>query len=176
MNFRLTGVFVFAGLLIACTGGEEETPIDPAEQGAALLAPFKASLKNELVTGMQSGLDEAIAACKTAAPAIAESLSVDGVRMGRSSHRLRNPANVAPDWVAPAIEGYLAGRSEPVSVELEGGRHGYIEPIMMQPMCLTCHGQELQPDVAEKLAELYPDDQATGFAAGDVRGVFWVAF
>ena len=167
---------VSVGFLIACTGSEPEPEVGQTPQGAVLLAPFKANLKNELVTSMQSGIDDAIAACNTAAPAIAESLSVDGVVMGRSSHKLRNPANAAPDWVAPAIDDYLAGQTQPVSVDLENGRHGYIEPIMTQPMCLTCHGPELQPEVAQKLAELYPEDEATGFAAGDFRGVFWVEF
>ena len=176
MSSRLTAFFLTGAILAACTGPEPEPQSNPAEEGAALLAPFKANLKNELVTSMEAGVDEAIAACNTAAPAIAESLSVEGVRMGRSSHKLRNPANVAPDWAAPAIESYVVGETQPVTVELDDGRHGYIEPIMMQPLCLTCHGQELQPEVQIKLAQLYPDDQATGFAAGDFRGVFWVEF
>ena len=81
-----------------------------------------------------------------------------------------------PDWVVPVIDAYLEGQMQPVTVELDDGRHGYVEPIMMQPLCLTCHGQELQPDVAAKLAQLYPEDQATGFADGDFRGVFWVEY
>ncbi|MBW2376809.1 MAG: DUF3365 domain-containing protein [Deltaproteobacteria bacterium] len=44
----------------------------------------------------------------------------------------------------------------------------------MQPLCVTCHGAELPPDLRARLAELYPEDQATGYAAGDFRGVFWV--
>ena len=176
MYLRLTTILACTAILTACSAAEPEPQADPIERGAALLAPFKTNLKNELVTSMQSGLDEAIAACNTAAPAIAGSLSVDGVVMGRSSHKLRNPANAAPDWVAPVMERYLAGKSQPVSVELDDGRRGYLEPIMMQPLCLTCHGQELQPAVAEKLAQLYPEDEATGFAEGDLRGVFWVAF
>ena len=176
MNLRSLAALASAVFLVACTGSEAEPEVGQTQQGAVLLAPFKADLKKELVTGMQSGIDDAIAACNTAAPVIAESLSVDGVVMGRSSHKLRNPANVAPDWVASAIDDYLAGETQPVSVELENGRHGYVEPIMTQPLCLTCHGQELQPEVAQKLAELYPEDEATGFAAGDFRGVFWVEF
>lgn len=172
MKLQCPAILVLVAALVACAGSSP----DPKERGAALLAPFKTSLKNELVTSMQSGLDEAIGACSTAAPAIAEALSVDGVVMGRSSHKLRNPMNAATDWVAIAIDDYLAGQSQPVAVDLGGGRHGYVEPIVTQPLCLTCHGQELQPEVAEKLLALYPEDQATGFAAGDFRGVFWVEF
>ena len=41
---------------------------------------------------------------------------------------------------------------------------------------LTCDGSELAPGVAAQLAELYSDDKATGFEAGDLRGVFWLEF
>ena len=43
-------------------------------------------------------------------------------------------------------------------------------------LCLQCHGEVLDPAVAGKIAELYPDDQATGFIDGDLRGVFWVEY
>jgi hypothetical protein len=29
-------------------------------------------------------------------------------------------------------------------------------------------------DVKEKLATFYPQDQATGFSAGELRGWFWI--
>ena len=154
------------------------------EEGAVLLMPFKAKLKNELVTSMQSGLDEAIAACNTAAPAIAKSLSIEGVEMGRSSHKVRNPDNVAPEWLAPYVQKWADSgitndeevRLVSILSRLEGGRHGYAEPIFVQPLCLTCHGETLAPDVAAKIAELYPNDRATGFRTSDFRGVFWVEF
>ncbi len=56
------------------------------------------------------------------------------------------------------------------------GRVGYVEPITVQPLCLGCHGSTLAPGIADELNELYPDDRATGFAAGDFRGLFWVEF
>jgi hypothetical protein len=48
-----------------------------------------------------------------------------------------------------------------------------VEPIVVQPMCVTCHGADVAPDLRAKIEELYPDDQATGYAAGDLRGIFW---
>lgn len=180
MNSRTTAIIAFAALLAACAGLEP----DAKERGAALLAPFKANLGNELSASMQSGLDEAIAACNSAAPAIAESLSVDGVSMGRASHRLRNPENTAPEWLVPTVEKWASSgihgdeAVKPISLlsKLDDGRFGYAEPIFVQPLCLTCHGETLAPEVAAKIAELYPDDQATGFRIGDFRGVFWIEF
>ena len=150
---------------------------DP-NRGAALLEPFKQNLKAALVQGLEQGPAQAIEACRTEAPQISASLSVDGVKLGRSSHRLRNPENVAPDWATPIMESWVTvpGAREAMTVDLPDGRQGYVEPIMVQPLCLTCHGENLAPDLAARIADLYPDDQATGFAEGDFRGVFWVEY
>jgi hypothetical protein len=146
--------------------------------GAELLAPFKQDLKKALQSGLAEGPAEAIQVCRVKAPEIAKALSVDGVRMGRSSHRLRNPDNTAPDWVGPIMQRYLdvPTKREPRAVELAENRWGYVEPIVVQPLCLNCHGSELAPDVAAQVSELYPEDRATGFEAGDLRGVFWLEF
>lgn len=152
---------------------------DPAAQrGAALLQPFKARLKSALQQGMAEGPGAAINACRVQAPQIAAGLSQDGVRMGRSSHKLRNPANQGPAWVEPLLKRYSTAPTTagPVVAALPAGRVGYVEPIYVQPQCLACHGESLAPSVAAQLRALYPEDRATGFAAGDFRGVFWVEF
>ena len=64
-------------------------------------------------------------------------------------------------------------RREPGVVLIDKNTVGYVEPIFMQPLCVTCHGAELAPDLQARLEELYPEDQATGYSAGDLRGVFW---
>lgn len=174
MNTRYLVAVMLICMLSACSGPE----YDPVPKGAALLAPFKTDLKTALISGMEGGPANAIAVCKTEAPHIARELSVDGVVMGRSSHKLRNHENVAPEWVSPIIESFVsnAGTPAPTGVDLGDGRYGYVEPIMTQPLCLSCHGSSLQPDIAAKIGELYPDDEATGFSEGDFRGVFWVEF
>ena len=146
--------------------------------GAELLAPLKIELKQALMAGMQHGPLSAISVCKDQAPAIAASLSVDGVEIGRTSHRLRNPANSAPDWVDPILKEYLGEESDraPTVVSLENNRQGYIEPIVVAPLCLACHGKTLAPDVAAHINEAYRDDEATGFDVGDLRGVYWVEY
>ena len=155
-----------------------ETAVDATVRGAELLAPFKSDLKQALTSGMQEGPAAAIEVCSELAPRIAASLSVDGVKMGRSSHKLRNPANAPEPWVRLIMMAYLEqpNEREPVAVRLENGHIGYVEPIILQPMCTTCHGEMVAEPLARQIAELYPDDAAMGFSAGDLRGVFWAEF
>lgn len=178
---RLFGARLTAAcLLIATLAGSIPVLADGAtdsDRGAQYLAPFKKDLMAALKSGLAEGPAAAIDACRIEAPAIAARHSHDGVSVGRSSHRLRNPDNEAPGWVSPVIDAWVDSDSrEPVVVELDGNRVGYIEPIVAQPLCLTCHGENLAPAISERIETLYPDDQATGFAAGDLRGVFWVEF
>jgi hypothetical protein len=39
-------------------------------------------------------------------------------------------------------------------------------------LCTQCHGaaDRLSPAVKAQLAQLYPDDRATGYAVGEIRG------
>ena len=150
----------------------------PAPDGETLLAPFKRDLKAALVEGMQLGPANAIDVCRLEAPALAAAHSKEGVRIGRSGHRLRNPANSGPAWVREAIAAYLEDPADrlPRTLSLGPAREGYVEPILTQPLCLACHGGSLDPAVSDALASHYPDDQATGFEAGDLRGVFWAEY
>ena len=180
MKLQLASLVMSAALLCACSGPSASAPetVDPTAAGAALLGPFKSELMQALSAGMQDGPAAAIDVCSRRAPAIARGLSVDGVRMGRSSHKLRNPDNAPPDWLEPILSDYASGEAplEPRAIDIGAGRHGYVEPIITQPMCLTCHGNEIDAGVRAQLAEDYPEDRATGFAEGDLRGVFWVEF
>ena len=42
-------------------------------------------------------------------------------------------------------------------------------------VCLACHGKDINPDVASALDAAYPQDQARGYALGDIRGAFSVS-
>ena len=140
------------------------------EQAKAALAPYKKALKATLEKALAEGPEAAIAACAEAAPALATQMSTPAARVGRTSDRLRNPANRAPDWLQPLV----ADLDGPRLVDLGEGRHGYAEPILLGEMCVTCHGRDLAPGLRATLAARYPEDRATGYAAGDRRGAFWV--
>ncbi|MFM7180505.1 MAG: DUF3365 domain-containing protein [Verrucomicrobiales bacterium] len=50
----------------------------------------------------------------------------------------------------------------------------YAKAIPVDALCLTCHGKEIAPPIAQKLRDLYPDDKATDYQVGDLRGIFSV--
>lgn len=181
---------------IACTGPtapeiapEAVSPaqgVDPAAEAraAAAVDQLGKRLKERLVTTMQAeGPVAAMALCATQAqPMTREVAETSGVRVGRSSLRLRNPKNAPPDWVgawlveqgerpAEGVEGRVraATRADGTAVVR------VLEPLAIQPPCLTCHGPpEAQlPDLTAALAERYPDDKAVGYALGDLRGAIW---
>lgn len=171
---RIAIVLSFLATLPACKRSEINQSKWKAA-GAEAVLPFKKSLKGALLAGMEEGPMTAISACRVEAPKLAEAASVAGVRVGRASTKLRNPANAAKPWMNAIIDVYEADpeRRAPVVVVVDDSTIGYVEPIFMQPLCLTCHGDALAPELQAKFDELYPTDQATGYKAGDFRGVFW---
>ena len=172
---------ISAGLAMAMTllmSGAALTEETELAHGAELLVPLKKDLKQALMAGMQKGPVHAIAACKDQAPEITDALAVEGIQIGRTSHRLRNPDNTAPEWAEIALKTYLNDEADraPRVISLANNREGYIEPITIKPLCIACHGSDLAPDVAEQIRTMYPDDEATGFELDDLRGVYWVEY
>ncbi|MCI2398638.1 DUF3365 domain-containing protein [Aliiroseovarius subalbicans] len=155
------------------------------EEGKALMMTFGGTLKNELMQAVaEGGAPKAISVCNTRAPEIAAALSADsGWSVGRSSHKLRNPDNAPDAYTAAAIEGFLAREAagekadDLVKAEIveEDGKQVFhlVKAIPTGQLCVNCHGgDEVAAPVVAKLAELYPEDMARGFAMGEMRGVF----
>ena len=61
-------------------------------------------------------------------------------------------------------------------LHVEGDQVVGYYPILINGMCLQCHGQageEIKAGTLEKLTALYPEDKAKGYKDGGFRGV-WV--
>ncbi len=172
--------FMTAALLVLTVSmpGMAQTQDAESNRGAELLMPLKKNLKQALMAGMQEGPVNAISVCKDQAPAITAALAAEGVEIGRSSHRLRNPDNSAPEWANKVLKTYLNDETDraPRVVSLANNREGYVEPITIKPLCLACHGDNLAPDIAAQIQVMYPEDKATGFRLDDLRGVYWVEY
>lgn len=130
-------------------------------------------LLGELTSALESGGPAgAIPVCRDRAPRIAHEVSAEyGLRIGRTSHRLRNRDNAPPAWAAELVD---AKSGETSYLELPGGSLGVLFPIRTAPPCLVCHGETIPTEVTEVLAKNYSDDRATGFRAGELRGWFWI--
>jgi len=162
--------------LAACTNSTQISESDMLRAGEAL-APLKRELRSELIGALEEGGPErAIEVCQLRAPEIARLTSTGGAVVGRTSHRVRNPENAPEAWMSGFLEEYLANPSydEPRAVRLASGDIGYVEPIRMKGICMQCHGDRIEPAVKARLQALYPDDEATGFEKGELRGLFWV--
>ena len=132
------------------------------------------SLLGELTSSIQTnGVPKSIEICKTKAPELAKSVSHDQLRIGRTSFQLRNPKNVPPAWAVSFVEERVKVE---VNVELGDNGLGVLLPIRLKSTCLLCHGSadSIMPEVATAIHSLYPDDKATGFSDGDLRGYFWI--
>jgi hypothetical protein len=146
------------------------------ELGGAL----KSELKGAIKTG---GFVKALDVCQTKAPKISAELSKKvGFSISRTSLKPRNPNNAPSEWEKDVLEQFEKRKADgenPKSlefmavVEKDGQRERrYMKAIMTQGPCLSCHGKDIDAPIVAKLKELYPDDQATGFEAGDLRGAF----
>jgi hypothetical protein len=162
-------------VLSAC-GPRAPSDAETAARAQAAIAPFKKSLREALMAELAKSPAGAIDVCAETAPALAKEASKAGVRLGRASAKLRNPANAPPGWLPPVMEelaGAPRGTAASRVVDLGDGKRGYAEAIWLDAPCLLCHGTAIAADVEAKIAERYPHDAARGFLLGDFRGVFW---
>jgi len=160
------------------------------EVGERAINRLGMTLMNEVTAAVaKSGATKAVDVCHlTALPLTGEIVSgmprITGVK--RTSQKLRNPAN-APDEaeklaLAHVEKELAAGRLPKVLVQRihqPGGKPEWrvYRPVGVAPQCVTCHGsrESLDPGLAARLAEKYPDDQATGYASGQWRGLIRVS-
>ncbi len=148
---------------------------------------MQARLKDELLQAISAGGPvAAIEVCQTRAPEIADQVGSEaGVRVWRTALRVRNPENTPDERAREVLEAFAqrlgagedAGTLESFTRSDDGSAR-YMKAILTQPPCETCHGANIAEPVRKALAERYPDDQATGFVAGELRGavvVDWLA-
>ena len=181
----------------APTGAAEPPPVQPpdalllevqAAEEAQALAEASAkkvgsALRARLTEALQAGdLAGAAAACADEAQGMT-ALATAGSRgrAGRSSLRLRNPVNTGPDWVQAWLQAQGERPAEGASGFSTTQRDGevvvgrFVAPIAVEAPCLTCHGpaEAIPAEVQAILAARYPEDKATGYQVGDLRGALW---
>ena len=146
---------------------------------------FGTLLKDALQQAIQNGGPvNGIAVCHEKAGQIAADLGQkQEMLVGRTSLKLRNPANAPDNWELAVLKQFEArkAQSEPVDkleffavIDDDQGKKTfrYMKAIPTAGLCLSCHGENIDPTVDAKLKELYPNDKARGFKEGELRGAF----
>lgn len=174
------------GLLTSACSHEATAPAAPDEafiDAANALADQHQSALQQALAGAISevGPVGAIGVCEASAPALADELSEEsGMRVGRIAKRHRNPGNGVPMELAALYDDLERqpikdGAPRFVSTVV-GDQQVLLRAIPMKDQpCALCHGTQIAPEVTAAIAAAYPQDRATGFVEGELRGAFLIS-
>lgn len=173
---------LFAGCATGPSAEEQAAMAADARKASGALVQ---KLGGELKAAVEaSGPAGAIGVCKERAPQIAADISKQsGFTVTRVSPKNRNPAGVPDAWETQAQAGLqkrLAAGEKPETLETwqvvdtpTGKQFRYAKGLPTQQLCLTCHGDPatIPEPVKARLAAEYPNDKATGYSLGMLRGI-----
>jgi hypothetical protein len=185
---KIKTIAVVGAFLILMGHSHGEDSVEKMRQASekkaiSFMQELGAAFKKEMAEGGPVGT---VSVCSELAPEISGRMSREtGWQITRVGTRVRNPLLGMPDaWEQKALMDFekrsLRGEdiekmsfSEVVS-EPAGKFFRYMKAIDVKPQCIACHGPEdrITPAVREILQERYPQDKATGYKAGDLRGAF----
>jgi hypothetical protein len=160
----------------------EEALIDARKVSDQLAEKVRGFLLQEIGKG---GFSSAVRVCSELAQEITSQFNAQtGHDVRRISLKYRNPKNVPDAYEQRKLEAFnILNQKKELSNEYSEiiEEHGkkylrYLKPLIVSPLCITCHGpkENIPQEVKAILSERYPDDRATGFLVGDVRGAITV--
>jgi hypothetical protein len=108
-----------------------------------------------------------------------------GIELSRTALRTRNPTNEPDDWEVRQMELFEFSREaglDPATMEVaeivsEGQKQVFrwIRPIVMEEMCLACHGEEIDPRLITLIGQEYPLDEAIDYHETELGGAYSVS-
>lgn len=181
-KFLLVSTVLIAPFGAPLAQSNDEALLTEARKVATTLPPkLIVALQEEI---KKSGPEGAIPVCKDMAPKMAGEISQQtGWKIKRVSLKARNNARAIPDpWEKAALEDFdkrAAAGEAPGKLEKGekiGNEYRFVKALPVQPLCLSCHGpvDQLGPAVKAALVQNYPNDRATGYSEGQIRGVISV--
>lgn len=154
-----------------------------ASSGDRIIAQTFDTLRHSLLSAAQSGgFPGAIDFCNENARALTD-LYADSVQIRRTAVRYRNPENKPDSLERTVLKAWesdiTAGRTPSSRLVRQNGVVHYFKPIVMQAMCVNCHGapgKHVNPATLSVIREKYPQDFAIDFEEGDLRGSWHLIF
>jgi len=143
---------------------------------------IKFALQNAIKEG---GLEYALEYCNLNAMPITDSVSMnDNVQIKRLAKKYRNPLNETDENESRIYKSYVMQWISgvymyPMVIPGKNNHPVYFDPMLVENLCLNCHGkpgEEINPELTKKIAELYPNDKAIDFKVGELRGMWSITF
>jgi len=182
MKNRLFALILFSMLLLlpaAAAAGPPAGDRALKQEAARIVQKFAGTMKPLLKETIRSkGLSRAISVCAEEAPKIAARLSREtGWTIRRVSLNPRNRKSATPDpFEKKVLEQFDRRRARGESAERmahaerTGTRFRFMKAQGVGGICLGCHGQKLNAGVRAAIDKHYPEDIATGYSIGEIRG------
>jgi hypothetical protein len=154
------------------------------EWGDELSQEAQATLMEALQKAIaEKGPVGAVEFCNVEALPLTQSVAEKyGVVIKRVSEKNRNPKNSPQEVEKPLLDAYAynteEGRKNAPNVQkLDDDETLLFTKAIVIPggLCLNCHGtpgEEVADDTYERIKALYPEDKATGYQIGDLRGMW----
>jgi len=183
-SFFLIAIMV---VLISCnTSFSEKEKEAYTLKGKEIAAASFLELSTQLTEQMKAGGPaQAIPFCNEKALPITNQLSEKfDATIKRTSNNLRNQENVPSKRELEILDNFHKMKLENkqlmpiVEVDATNKKHFYA-PIIMKANCLVCHGainEAVNIKTDSIIKSLYPNDKATGYAEGDLRGIWSITF
>lgn len=190
LKFALTTV-TCSLLLCSCTenaekkSGNNTDNVSWSSMGDTIIAKTFDTLRNTLIRETSAhGFAGGIGFCSVNAQPLTAAFATTGTVVKRTSVKLRNPAN-APDSIEAAVFALFSQHKDsglqvkPVLKSTDDGSNHYFKPIIMQAMCLHCHGEKgknIAQATWDSIQKKYPADAAFNYKEGDLRGLWHITF
>jgi hypothetical protein len=156
------------------------------ESGNKIARLTALSLQRSLQSAIkEGGLIHAIKFCNIEAIPITDSVSeTETVNIRRLAKKYRNPLNETNAMESELYKSYilewLGGHELKPKIITDGNGHPvYYNPIYVGALCLNCHGEvgkNINEETAATIQNLYPEDKATNFKQGQLRGMWAITF
>lgn len=202
-SIRLSSVLLYAAALCsacapttpaqppsASTNSAQNTVTEQAllQSTKAVVDPMPAKLKTMLLDDIASkGIAGGLESCSVKGPAAAKQASEKtGWTIRRVSLKNRNPNAVPDAWETKQIQALEADMLKGSNPNLEkwevvqntdkSKTFRYVKGLKTSAECLLCHGDTATMDAGAiaSIHKLYPQDKATGYKDGQLRGVLSV--
>ncbi len=164
----------------------QNTNEDYLKKGKTIAASTFITLSTKLQNAMQKGgVKNAVKYCNLSADGLVDSLeNIHNAKIRRTSLKTRNSNNQPSDKELEQLKIYQDQLSngtalDPVVVEMPNNEIAFYMPILAMPLCQKCHGtigETLLREDYEYIQQLYPNDKAVGYSAGDWRGMWSITF